>query len=119
GRIGNGTNIGYQRLNVRLTESVAPGRHERRLVERGTAMANNGSEVGIADFVQRIALGERMRLDFEIVEVRHALDRRLGIVTAFAILIVELAAHGLLITQSDLFHCQRDLLSSFVSAKRG
>src|SRR5271167_1036439 len=91
-RIGHGTDIGYQRLNLGLAESVAPGRHESRLAQRRAAVADDGSEIGIADFVERVALGEGMRLDLEVVKVRDTLDRRLGIVTAFAVLIVELAA---------------------------
>ena len=75
GRIGDGTNVGYERLNVGLAESVSPGRHERRLVECGATVADDGSEICVGDFVERVALGERMRLDFEIVEVRDALDR--------------------------------------------
>src|SRR5438309_104966 len=40
-RIRNGTNIRYQSLNVGLAEGVAPGGHERRLVERWAAVGND------------------------------------------------------------------------------
>src|SRR5712691_8643515 len=79
-RIGNGTDIGYQRLNLGLAKSVAPGRHQRGFVECGAAVADDGNEIGIADLVERIALGERMRLDLEVVEVGDTLDRRFRIV---------------------------------------
>ena len=82
-------------------------------------MADDGSEICIADLVERIALGERMRLDLEVVEVGHALHGRLGIVAAVAVLIVELAPKSLLIAERDLFDFQRDFLSRFVGCKRG
>ena len=68
-------------------------------------MADDGGEIGIGQFVEGVALGERVRLDFEVVEVRHALHRRVGIVAALAVLIVKLAPQSLLITESDLFDC--------------
>src|ERR1022692_579892 len=110
-RIGDCTDIGYQRLNIGFADGVAPSRHECRLVQCGAAMANDGGEIGVADLVERIALSEGVRLDFKIVEVRYTLHRRLGIVAALAVPIVELAAESLLITESALFDCQRDIFS--------
>src|ERR1022692_1184194 len=103
GRVGYRTDIGYQRLNIGLAKRVAPGRHEGRFVERRAPVTDDGAEIGIADLVERIALGEGMRLDFEIVEVGYALHCRLGIVAALAVLIVELASQSLLIAKRDLF----------------
>src|SRR5579864_4416643 len=60
GRIGNSADIGYQGLNVGLADRVAPRRHERRLVERGAAVGDDGCEVGVADLVESFALGEGM-----------------------------------------------------------
>ena len=65
--------IRYQRLNVGPAESVAPGRHECGFIERRAAMADDGSEIGIGQFVERVAISERVRLDFEIIEVRYTL----------------------------------------------
>ena len=111
GRIRNCADIRYQRLNVGPAESVAPGWHERRLIERRAAMADDSSDLGIGQFVEDVAFGERVRLDFEIIEVGYTLYSRFGIVAALAILIVELAAQGLLVTQSDLFDGQSNFLS--------
>ncbi len=80
-------------------------------------MADDGSKIGIGQLVEGVAVGERVRLDFEIVEVGYALYGRFGIVAALAILIVELAAQGLLVTQSDLFDGQSNFLSRFVAAR--
>src|ERR1700745_1957625 len=80
GRIGNSADIGYQRLNVGLAERVTPRRHERGFVERRATVDDDGGKVGVVDLVESFALDEGMRLDFQVVVVRDALNRGLGIV---------------------------------------
>src|ERR1017187_1072076 len=114
GRIGDRTNIGYQCLDVRLAERVSPCRHERRFVESRAPLADDGREIGVADLIESVAFGERMRLDFQVVVIRNALDRRFGVVAALAVLIVEVASEGLLVAEGDLFEFQLYLLVGLV-----
>ncbi len=81
-------------------------------------MADDGGEIGVADFIQRVAFGKGMRLDFEVVVIRNALDRRLRVVAALAVLIVEMAAEGLLVAEGDFFDLQFDLLMRLVESWR-
>ena len=73
-------------------------------------MADDGSEIRVGHFVERVAFGERVRLDFEIVEVRQTLGSRFRIVAAITVLVIQLASQVLLITQGDLFDCQFNFL---------
>jgi hypothetical protein len=82
-------------------------------------MADNGGQIGVADFVERFTLGERVRLDLKIIEVRSPFGSRLGVVAALTILIVELAPQSLLVSQGNLIEGQGNFLSGFVSAGCG
>lgn len=50
--------MGHQRLNVGLADSAAPGPHKRRLTKRGPTVTDDSREVGIADLVECVAVGE-------------------------------------------------------------
>src|SRR5580704_16171647 len=115
--IGDRANIGYQRLHVRLAERVAPRRHERRFVERRAAVRDEGGEIGVADLVQSVALGERMRLDVKVVVIRDTLRGGLGVVAALAVLIVEMATERLLIAEGDLFDLELHRLMGLVGSR--
>jgi hypothetical protein len=66
-------------------------------------VADDGEEVGVAHFVERVAFGEGARFHRKIAQVRYALGRRLRILTANAVPRVELRFDGLLVAQRDLF----------------
>src|SRR5208283_432625 len=102
-RIRNHPNVGDESLNFGFRQSISVGSHERRLIESRSAVRDDRGQVGIAHLVQRIAFGERMGLDVEVVVIRDALGRGLLVVAAGAVLIVELAAERFLIAESDLF----------------
>lgn len=51
GRIRYEANICNQRLDLRLAESVAVGRHQRRLVECGSTVTDDGRQVGVGHFI--------------------------------------------------------------------
>src|ERR1019366_6082880 len=109
--IGHRANVRYQRSDVALGKRVSPGRHLRRFVQGGTAVADDGDEVGIAHFVESVAFGERMWLDREVVHVGDALRRGLRIVAADAVLRVVLRSYRLLVTQRDLVNREANGLS--------
>jgi hypothetical protein len=69
GRIGDQANVRDERLDLSLVESVAVGWHEGRLVERGSAVADDGSHVIVAHPVEGSTVGEWVRLDLEIVVI--------------------------------------------------
>ena len=116
GRIGHRTDVRDQRSDVSLGKRVSPRRHLRRFVQSGTAVTDDGNQVSIAHFVERVAFGERMRFDRKIVHVRDALRRGLRVVAADAILRVELSPYRLLVAQRDLVNGQVDALSRRVCA---
>src|ERR1035441_5969468 len=97
----------------RPAQSIAVRSHQCGLVERGTAVADDGDQVGITHFVEGVAFGEGVRLDLEIVVIGNALWRRLWIMAASAILVVELRAELLLVSQRDFFDLEFDWLLSF------
>src|ERR1035437_1806054 len=81
------------------------------IVQGGTAVADDGDQVRIAHFVKSVAFGEWMWLDREVVHVRDPLRRRLRLMTADAVLRVELRSYRLLVAQCDLVKTQVDCLS--------
>src|SRR5271165_3903736 len=69
GRIGDEADVRNQRLNLGLAESISVGGHQRGLVERGSAVANDGGQVIVAHLVESVTLVEWVWLDFKIVVI--------------------------------------------------
>src|SRR5580692_5399489 len=117
--IGDSADVSDQGLNIRLAQGVPPSRHECGFLQGRSAMRDDGREIGIADLVQRVAFGKRMRLHLKVVKVRYALGRRLWIMTTLAILIVETTAQVLLVAESDFFQLEFDFLVRLVERGGG
>ena len=62
GRIGDQADVGNQRLDLCLAQRISVRRHQCGLVERGSAVADDGCQFGIGHFVECVALGKRVRL---------------------------------------------------------
>src|SRR5271165_2051392 len=68
-RIGDGAYVRYQCDYVAFGKSVSPGRHLCRLVQRRTAVADDGDQVRVTRLVERVAFGEGMWLHRKVVHV--------------------------------------------------
>jgi hypothetical protein len=58
GRIGDQEDVRNQRLDLCFALGVAVRRHQCGVVERGSAVADDGGQFGIAHFVERVELGK-------------------------------------------------------------
>src|SRR6202140_161552 len=90
-----------------------PGTARWRIRE-GPNIGDQGRQVGVADLIQGLALGEWVRLDFKVVVIGNALDGRLGIVAAFAVLIVEMTSERLLVAEGGLLKFEFYVLMGLV-----
>src|ERR1700690_715324 len=57
-RIGDQADVGNQGLRPRLAESISIRGHQCGLVQGRTAMPDDGDQVGVAHFIERVSVGE-------------------------------------------------------------
>lgn len=77
-------------------------------------MRNDGVQIRIAELVENVAVRERVRLDGKIVVIGNPLRRRLRIVAARAIFLVDFVTDLLLIGGRKLGYLKEKLLPGFV-----
>src|ERR1017187_6422381 len=68
-RIGNRASVRDKSPYICRAECISVRRHERRPIQRRSAVEDDGSEISIAHLVERVAVGECMGLYLEIIEV--------------------------------------------------
>lgn len=117
GGIGDGANIGNERVYVRLSQCVSVRRHFRRLIQGWTAVADDGSQIRIAHRVQQGTFRESVRLGRQIVVIGDAFRSGFRIVTARAIVVVQDASKLLLITESDFVQPEFHGLARLVASR--